>query len=320
MTSPMTRFRSEADMTTHPAPAALPELVERALNQAYALGQKYWQQADSESHSQNRKADETDSRFTQLRTDTLAALPLNGTPGSVAERIDIAALEEQSEAWFAVCRALDKAAPGWCSCKTKASAIQLAESAIAALAQQPKAEASPVTVLPDGSAFSTMTFPLPKDHWLTAEGYNIPPMPMRMGVGSERNTMAEKVRAAARYAVRASTMNGAEDDFDPDAMVQNMVVGLLGYWTADGANGEVDSTGTPLFDPVPLPPLYLAPPQPQPSVDWAAMDEFGARLLNVSHILSGAGGTKKVEGPLWMHVMGLHEDLLKWIDSQREGA
>ena len=29
--------------------------------------------------------------------------------------------------------------------------------------------------LPDGSGFATMSFPLPKDHWLTAEGYDEPP-------------------------------------------------------------------------------------------------------------------------------------------------
>lgn len=91
-----------------------------------------------------------------------------------------------------------------------------------------------VTILPDGSAFATMSFTLPADHWLTAEGYNVPPMGMRMGQGPTRDEYAEKIRAAARYAVRAATMNGKENDFDPDAMVQNMVVGLLGYWTEDG--------------------------------------------------------------------------------------
>lgn len=117
-------------------------------------------------------------------------------------------------------------------------------------------EVSPVTVLPDGSAFCTASFPLPADHWLIAEGYNVPPMPLRMGEGHARAVMADKVRAAARYAIRASTMNGAEEDFDPDAMVQNMVVGLLGYWTPDGANGERGQDGKPMFDPDPLPPLY----------------------------------------------------------------
>lgn len=88
--------------------------------------------------------------------------------------------------------------------------------------------------LPDGSGFFTMSFPLPKDHWIYADGHNDPPAPMRIGAGAERDRLAAQVRAAAKYAIRASTMNGKESDFDPDAMVQNMIIGLLGYWTKDG--------------------------------------------------------------------------------------
>lgn len=100
--------------------------------------------------------------------------------------------------------------------------------------------------LPDGSGFAVMSMPLTKDHWLTAElapddPYEEPPMPLRTGTavvrdetGRSREDWAEMVRAAARWAVRASTMRGTETDFDPDAMVQNMVVGMLGYWTPDG--------------------------------------------------------------------------------------
>jgi len=97
--------------------------------------------------------------------------------------------------------------------------------------------------LPDGSGFATMSLPLPKDHWIyaTAEGYTPPPpMPFRIGtegapvLNRTREMWAEGIRAACRYAVQASTMRGQEMDFDPDAMVQNMVVGMLGYWTPDG--------------------------------------------------------------------------------------
>jgi len=95
-----------------------------------------------------------------------------------------------------------------------------------------------VVRLPDGSAFFVAAYPLPKTHWIYAEGHNEPPMPMRIGVGSKRNELADQIRAAARYAIRASTMNGKEMDFDPDAMVQNMVVGLLGYWTDTGRSGR----------------------------------------------------------------------------------
>jgi hypothetical protein len=103
------------------------------------------------------------------------------------------------------------------------------------------------TVLPDGSAFFTASFPLPKDHWLYEDAENNPPMPMQIGTGPERSRIAQDVRNAARYAIRASTMNGKEMDFDPDAMVQNMIVGLLGYWTPDGSSsfGPDDVSPTP---------------------------------------------------------------------------
>lgn len=91
------------------------------------------------------------------------------------------------------------------------------------------------TILPDGSAFFTASFPLPSDHWLYADGHEQPPMGLKVGTDDPtRQILVEHVRAAARYAVRASTMNGKEPDFDPDAVVQNMVVGLLGYFTPDG--------------------------------------------------------------------------------------
>lgn len=97
---------------------------------------------------------------------------------------------------------------------------------------------SNVTILPDGSAFSTLSLPLPADHWLTQEHNNVPPMPWRCGNGETREKLAEELRAAGRYAVRASTMNGKELDFDPDAMLQNLIVGMLGYWTENGLCGE----------------------------------------------------------------------------------
>ncbi len=111
-----------------------------------------------------------------------------------------------------------------------------------------------ITVFPDGHAFAVTSFPLPKDHWIyrtDADGFSEPPpMPWRIGEGTARDILAEKVREAARYAVRASTMHGKEMDFDPDAMVKNFVVGLLGYWTGDGLRSEVWA------NPDPVPPLY----------------------------------------------------------------
>jgi hypothetical protein len=109
--------------------------------------------------------------------------------------------------------------------------------------------------LPDGSGFAVMSMPLPKDHWLTQEGYNTPPMPFRLGTEEDgtnlwprlrtRQEAAEKIRAAAMYAIRASTMNGAEADFDPDAMVQNFVTGMLGYNTPNALSRLDGNDETP---------------------------------------------------------------------------
>lgn len=101
--------------------------------------------------------------------------------------------------------------------------------------------------LPDGSGFATMSMPLPKDHWLTKEGFNVPPMPFRVGqgprrrlwlLGHKREELRTKILEAARYAIRASTGNGREIDFDPDAMARNFVIGMLGYCTDDGLSSD----------------------------------------------------------------------------------
>ena len=87
-------------------------------------------------------------------------------------------------------------------------------------------------MLPDGSAFGVMSFPLPKDHWLYA--------PNCQAWDNERDTSADTPRpildnsqraavtAAIRWAVRGATMNGAEPDFDPDALVLNAAYALCG--------------------------------------------------------------------------------------------
>lgn len=47
--------------------------LEVALKRAYALGQTYWQQADSDYTSQHRKADETQARFEAMRAEAVAS-------------------------------------------------------------------------------------------------------------------------------------------------------------------------------------------------------------------------------------------------------
>lgn len=56
----------------------------KAMRRAYHLGQTYWQQADSESLSQQRKSDETQAKFDRLLTETVAALAAPGTAAAAA--------------------------------------------------------------------------------------------------------------------------------------------------------------------------------------------------------------------------------------------
>lgn len=95
--------------------------------------------------------------------------------------------------------------------------------------------------LPDGSGFAVMSMPLPIDHWLTADDgeFEPPPMPMRMGKDDpRRRDFAKMLTDAGRYAIRAATMKGTDEDFDPDALIQCLIVGMLGYWTDDGLSED----------------------------------------------------------------------------------
>ena len=105
-----------------------------------------------------------------------------------------------------------------------------------------------------GVGFAVMSMPLPKTHWIykgdrtdTYGTFNVPPMPFRMGSADEivirgeiltKRQFSDKIKAAGQYAVRAATMNGKEMDFDPDALIQNLLVGMLGYWTENGLSSD----------------------------------------------------------------------------------
>ena len=124
------------------------------------------------------------------------------------------------------------------------------EKEIEQLAKDLGGEIKEVGHLPDGSGFALMDLPLPKDHWFTKEpdAFNIPPMPFRMGKDNPRRKRWEgMLREAGRYAVRSATMNGKESDFDPDALIQNLIVGFLGYHTANGLSA--DEWANPKVDP-----------------------------------------------------------------------
>ncbi len=80
--------------------------------------------------------------------------------------------------------------------------------------------------------------PLPKDHWIYQPQAAEPPAPFRMGLGPGRSAWEHALRQAAQYAIRGATMSGKEMDFDPDALIQNLIVGLLGCHTSDGTCGK----------------------------------------------------------------------------------
>ena len=95
------------------------------------------------------------------------------------------------------------------------------------------------TLLSDGSAVFYGSFPLPKGHWLYKKKENKPPMRFRLGTDHpEHDAWERSIREAARFAVRSATMNGTDNDFDPDAMVQMFIIGMIGYYTPDGRSSE----------------------------------------------------------------------------------
>lgn len=74
---------------TSPQPAPLSETVAAAMRKAFNLGQTYWQQADSESYSQNAKSDITRSKFDELLEETTASVATQPAPTGVPAAMQI---------------------------------------------------------------------------------------------------------------------------------------------------------------------------------------------------------------------------------------
>ena len=64
----------QVEPSVRPQGGEIAETLAKALRRAYHLGQTYWQQADSESYAQNRRADETQRKFEVLASETRDAL------------------------------------------------------------------------------------------------------------------------------------------------------------------------------------------------------------------------------------------------------
>ncbi|MEJ1934502.1 hypothetical protein WDZ92_30260, partial [Nostoc sp. NIES-2111] len=69
-----------------PDPAPLSATVATALRRAFNLGQTYWQQADSDSYSQNAKSDITRGKFEALLEETTAAVAAIPAPEGADEQ------------------------------------------------------------------------------------------------------------------------------------------------------------------------------------------------------------------------------------------
>ena len=104
-------------------------------------------------------------------------------------------------------------------------------------------------ILPDGSGFGIMSFPLPKDHWIYKEReYEdgaIEPNDLPAPVLT--HSFRRQVIAAIRYAVRGATNCGKEDDFDPDALVQNAVYALCGPYGKAAPTPPVSESVDPVM-------------------------------------------------------------------------
>ena len=98
-----------------------------------------------------------------------------------------------------------------------------------------------VTKLTDQDGMFVASWPLPKDHWLYTESDNEPPMGMLMGTNDpQRAELQKHVVAAVRYAYKVNTRNGTDLDLDPDSLVNDVVIGLMGWYTPDGTNNTSD--------------------------------------------------------------------------------
>lgn len=114
-------------------------------------------------------------------------------------------------------------------------------------------EQSEVTVLPDGSAFGVMSYPLPKTHWLFAEreyedGQH---EPIELGNPILTHELRDAVVSAVRYAIRGATNCGKEMDFDPDALVQNAVYALCGPYRKSPSQPDYAAWARHLKEPMP---------------------------------------------------------------------
>lgn len=125
-------------------------------------------------------------------------------------------------------------------------------SLISELADGLNATVHEVGSLPDGSGFATMSFPLREDHWLyELDEHGHSPRPpyhlLAPAQSKARQYLEPLMMDAVKYGVKCATMNGREDDFDPDALVGQARNGMFGLHTDTGLCRDPEDAK--LFDP-----------------------------------------------------------------------
>ncbi len=78
-------------MTTPDMPPPTLDELSKMLSRAFSLGQTYWQQADSESYSQNRKSDATLEKFRAMQDGFLPAIVAYGDARAAAAVVGLQA-------------------------------------------------------------------------------------------------------------------------------------------------------------------------------------------------------------------------------------
>jgi hypothetical protein len=75
---------------------------------------------------------------------------------------------------------------------------------------------------------------LADDHWLTQPGDNVPPAPvLKAASDKKRAELVTAIREAGMFALRTVSENGRVAAFDPDALLQNLALALMGEAQAD---------------------------------------------------------------------------------------
>lgn len=102
----------------------------------------------------------------------------------------------------------------------------------------------------DGSGFAVMSLPLPEDHWLyatTEDGFTPnPTYELLIGNCPARDYLEDLLKPGIQHGIKAATRCGRDEDFDPDALARNVVIGHFGVYTDDGLTGGEDAK---LFNP-----------------------------------------------------------------------